>query len=38
MRCVNAMRLTTVIFSGESEPLRLENMVFWKENPAATET
>jgi REP-associated tyrosine transposase len=25
-------------FSGESEPLRLENTVFWNENPAATET
>jgi hypothetical protein len=24
-------------FSGESEPLRLENTVFWKENSAATE-
>jgi hypothetical protein len=25
-------------FSGESEPLRPENTVFWNENPAATET
>jgi putative transposase len=25
-------------FSGESEPLRLENTVFWNENPAATQT
>ena len=25
-------------FSGESEPLRLENTVFWNENPAAKET
>lgn len=24
-------------FSGKSEPLRLENTVFWNENPAATE-
>ena len=25
-------------FSGKSEPLRLENTVFWNENPATTET
>jgi hypothetical protein len=25
-------------YSGKSKPLRIDNMVFWNENPAATET